>query len=206
MINSLLATGIDYGSPRHIKNAVILFSDIRCFTFHSAEMSAAEIANQLSPYLSAVVDVIHRHGGLVDKFIGDAVMAVWGYTASDRKAVDAFKCAEEMVRLAAGMQFGNSPIRIGVGLNTGEVFSGNIGNAGKKQFTVLGMPVNLASRFESKAKELNAPIVLGQAFYDALPTELQHLLTPHTEQDIKGDSPQTLYTFDPAPDEKGQNQ
>ncbi len=206
MIDSLLATGIDYGSPRHIKDAVILFSDIRGFTTHSAGMSADEIAGQLSPYLSEIVDTIHRHGGLVDKFVGDAVMAVWGYTASDRKAVDAFRCAEEMVRLAAGMQFGGAPIRIGVGLNTGEVFSGNIGNEGKKQFTVLGMPVNLASRFESKAKDLNAPIVLGQAFYDALPTELQHLLTPHTGQDIKGDSPQTLYTFDPATDEKGQNQ
>jgi len=205
MINSLLATGVDYGSPRFIQDAVILFSDIRDFTTRSAFLTPDEIAVQLSPYLSEIVDTIHRHGGLVDKFVGDAVMAVWGYTASERKALDAFRCAAEMSRVASEMQFGGHPIRIGVGLNTGEVFSGNVGNEGKKQFTVLGMPVNLAARFESKAKELGAPIVMGQAFREQLPTELQSLLTAHAGQAIKGDSPQTLYTFNPA-DEKGQSQ
>lgn len=206
MIDSLLATGLDYGSPRFIEDAVILFSDIRDFTPHSAGMSPDEIASQLSPYLGEVVDTIHRHGGLVDKFVGDAVIAVWGYTARERKAIDAFRCAVEMVRVAANMQFGGQPIRIGVGLNTGKVFSGNIGNDGKKQFTVLGMPVNLAARFEGKAKELNAPIVMGRAFYETLPPEIQPLLTTHPEQKIKGDNPQTLYTFSPAADEGGKNQ
>lgn len=206
MINSLLATGVDYGSPRFIEDAVILFSDVRDFTSRSAFLTPDEIAAQLSPYLSEVVDTIHRHGGLVDKFVGDAVMAVWGYTTSDRKALDAFRCAEEMLRVASKMQFGGHPVRIGIGLNTGQVFSGNIGNKGKKQFTILGMPVNLAARFESKAKELEAPIVMGQAFYEALPPEPQSLLTAHAGQTIKGDSPQTLYTFNPATDEKGHNQ
>jgi class 3 adenylate cyclase len=206
MINSLLATGVDYGSPRFIEDAVILFSDIRDFTTRSAFLNPDEIAAQLSPYLSEIVDTIHRHGGLVDKFVGDAVMAVWGYTASDRKALDAFRCAEEMIRVASAMEFGGHPIRIGIGLNTGKVFSGNIGNEGKKQFTVLGMPVNLAARFESKAKELGTPIVMGRAFCESLPTEVQSLLTAHDGQAIKGDSPQTLYTFNPATDEKGQNQ
>jgi class 3 adenylate cyclase len=96
------------------------------------------------------------------------------------------------------MQFGGHPIRIGVGINTGKVFSGNVGNESKKQFTVLGMPVNLAARFESMAKELNASIVMGEAFYNALPSDIQVLLTPHAKQDIKGADPQTLYTFNPA--------
>jgi class 3 adenylate cyclase len=206
MIDSLLATGVDYGSPRFIEDAVILFSDIRDFTLRSASMSPGEIAGQLSPYLGAVVDTVHCHGGLVDKFVGDAVMAVWGYTASTSKAADAFRCAEEMVRVASDMQFGGHPICIGVGLNAGTVFSGNVGNKGKRQFTVLGMPVNLAARFESKAKELKSPIVMGAAFYKALPPEIQCLLTSHGGQEIKGVSPQTLYTFDPATDEKGQRQ
>lgn len=206
MIDSLLATGVDYGSPRFIEDAVILFSDIRDFTPRSAGMSAGEVAEQLSFYLSAVADTIHCHGGLVDKFVGDAVMAVWGYTPSTTKAADALRCAEEMVRVASEMQFGGHPVRIGVGLNSGEVFSGNVGNEGKKQFTVLGAPVNLAARFEGKAKELNAPIVAGTAFYEALPQELQRLLTPHEGVPVKGDSPQTLYTFDPAAGGKGQSQ
>lgn len=206
MINSLLATGVEYGKPRFIEDAVILFSDIRDFTPCSADMPAGDVAEQLSLYLGAEVDIIHRHGGLVDKFVGDAVMAVWGYTASTTKAVDAFRCAEEMVRVAAGMRFGGHPIRIGVGLNAGEVFSGNVGNEGKKQFTVLGTPVNLAARFEGKAKELNAAIVAGRSFYEALPPEIQRLLTPHEGVPVKGDSPQTLYTFDPTADGKGQSQ
>jgi class 3 adenylate cyclase len=197
VMNSLLATGIDYGRPRFIDEAVILISDIRDFTTRSAALSPHEIAAQLSPYLGAVVDIIHRHEGLVDKFIGDAVMAVWGYAESAQKAVNAFHCAEEMVRVAAEMQFGGHPIRIGIGLNLGKVFSGNVGNDGKKQFTVLGAPVNLAARFESKAKELNAPIVLGEKVYESLPSDIQLLLTPHPKQDIKGDNPQTLYTANP---------
>jgi class 3 adenylate cyclase len=205
MVDSLLATGIDYGSPRFIEDAVILFSDIRDFTTRSASMSPDEIAEQLSSYLSKIVDTIHDHGGLVDKFVGDAVMAVWGYTASDRKAEDAFACAKEMVRVAASMQFGGKPILIGVGLNSGEVFSGNVGNESKKQFTVLGMPVNLAARFESKAKDLKSPIVMGGAFYNELSTEIQVVLKAHPDQNIKGDDPQTLYTFDPATDEEDGN-
>jgi class 3 adenylate cyclase len=206
MIDSLLETGVDYGKPRYIKDAVILFSDIRDFTPRSADMLAGEVAEQLSLYLGAVVDTIHRHGGVVDKFVGDAVMAVWGYTPSTTKAADAFRCAEEMVRVAAEMRFGGHPVRIGVGLNSGEVFSGNVGNEGKKQFTVLGAPVNLAARFEGKAKELNAPIVAGATFYEELLPELQRLLTPHEGVPVKGYSPQTLYTFDPAAGGKGQSQ
>lgn len=197
IVDSLLATGVNYGNPRFIEDAVILYSDIREFTTRCRGMLPEEIAEQLSSYLSEVVDIIHRHGGLVDKFVGDAVMAVWGYTPSDRKAEDAFECAQEMVRAAAGMQFGGHPIGIGVGLNAGEVFSGNVGNENKKQFTVLGMPVNLAARFESKAKELNAPIVMGQAFHDALPPAAQDTLESHPNQEIKGDERQTLYAFDP---------
>lgn len=71
---------------------------------------------------------------------------------------------------------------------------------------MLGASVNLAARFEGKAKELNAPIVAGAAFYEALPPELQRLLTPHKGVPVKGDSPQTLYTFDPAAGGKGQSQ
>lgn len=202
MVDSLLATGVDYGSPRFIEDAVILYSDIRSFTTRCANMSPDAIAEQLSFYLNGVVDTIHRNGGLVDKFNGDAVMAVWGYTPSTRKAEEAFKCAKELVHIAASMQFGGHPIRIGVGLNAGEVFSGNVGNDGKKQFTVLGMPVNLAARFESKAKELDSPIVVGQPFYDALPASIQRLLKSHPRQEINGDEPQTLYTFDPMREEE----
>jgi class 3 adenylate cyclase len=196
--DSLLNSGLNYGKPRHINDAVILLSDIRSFTDHSARMTPEEIADQLSPYLSKVVDIIHHHGGLVDKFIGDAVLAVWGYAPDENKVLRAFECAKEMVRAAAQMRFGGDPISIGVGLNKGKVFMGNVGCDGKRQFTVLGMPVNMAARFEGKSKELGAPIVMGEAFYESLPAAMKATAAEHPGQPIKGDRPQTLYTHTPA--------
>lgn len=197
----MLATGLDYGRPRYIEDAVILLSDIRSFTDRSAGMSAEEIADQLSPYLTFIVDIIHKHEGVVDKFIGDAVLAFWGFTDDEDKVNKAFSCAEEMVRTAARMTFGGEPIRIGVGLNYGRVFVGNIGSDGKRQFTIIGMPVNLAARYESKTKELNASIVAGESFFKNLSVEKQQLFTAHPGQDIKGDAKQTLYACDPQTSE-----
>jgi class 3 adenylate cyclase len=202
--DSLLNSGIDYGKPRYIRDAVILLSDIRSFTDHSALMTPEEIANQLSPYLSNAVDIVHQHDGLVDKFIGDAVLAVWGYIPEENKVEMAFRCAVEMVRAAARMRFGGESISIGVGLNVGQVFMGNIGSDGKRQFTVLGMPVNLAARFEGKAKELNAPIVMGREFYEALPDTMKDSVAEHPDQRVKGDRLQTLYTHTPAISELGE--
>ncbi len=193
----LLATGINYGAPRFIENAVILLSDIRSFTDLSAGMTPEEIAAQLSPYLSKIVDVIHRHGGVVDKFIGDAVLAFWGFVESENLERKAFECAVEMVEVAARCEFGGKPIVIGAGLNQGKVFVGNVGSDGKRQFTVLGTPVNLAARYESKSKELGSPIVIGESLYNRLPSEIQELLKTHLDQEIKGAEKQTLYSFNP---------
>ena len=194
----LLATGRSYGEPRYI-NAIILFSDIRGFTQQSSGMSPEEIAEQLSLYLDAIVEVIHRHEGLVDKFIGDAVMAIWGFAPSDKDlATQAFACAQEMIEVATRHMFGGASIAIGVGLNAGKVFIGNIGGEGKRQFTVLGTPVNLAARYESESKNLGAPIVMGQDFVERLSIEAQVNLTLHPDRLIKGADNQTLYTLGAA--------
>lgn len=195
VMQRLLATGRSYGDPRYI-NAVILFSDIRSFTQRSDGMSPEEIAAQLSPYLDTIVEVIHRHDGLVDKFVGDAVMAIWGFAASDEDiTMQALACAQEMVQVAIQQHFGGQPIAIGIGLNAGQVFIGNVGGEGKRQFTVLGTPVNLAARFESESKELGTPIVMGNAFVEQLPTEARAGLVAYPNRHIKGADPQTLYTL-----------
>lgn len=198
VLNRLIGAGLNYGAPRFV-DAVILFSDIRSFTDLSALMEPDQIAAQLSAYLDTIVDVIHRHEGLVDKFIGDAVMAIWGYSPTEKEmTVQALSCAQEMVALAGAMRFAGEPIRIGVGLNAGQVFLGNVGGKGKRQFTVLGSPVNLAARYESASKELEAPIVVGQAFYERLSPDEQSKLRAHPDQPIKGAPVQTLYTCDAA--------
>jgi class 3 adenylate cyclase len=197
VVQRLLATDTEYGRPRYIEG-VVLFSDIRSFTQRSAGMRPEDIGAQLTAYFDAVVPIIHRHEGLIDKFIGDAVMALWGYAPSESDfAAEAFACAQEMVRTAREMTFGGEPIRIGVGLNAGRIFIGNVGGGAKRQFTALGTPVNLAARYESASKELDAPIVLGPAFVERLPACLRAGLAAHENRDIKGAERQTLYSYDP---------
>ena len=197
VLQRLLATGMRYGDPRYI-DAVILFSDIRSFTQRSAGMTPETIAEELSPYLDAIVEVIHRYKGFVDKFIGDAVMAIWGFAPSEEDMISqALDCAKEMILTASRMSFGDEPIAIGIGLNAGQVFIGNVGGAGKRQFTVLGTAVNLAARFESESKALGTEIVLGPAFYDRLSSEQQTGLVPHEGRHIKGAEPLTVYTCKP---------
>jgi class 3 adenylate cyclase len=192
----LLSAGISYGSPGYI-DAVILFSDIRSFTSRSAGMAPEQVAEQLTAYLDSIVGVIHAHDGLVDKFVGDAVMAVWGYAPSEGDiAVQAFECAREMVRTAAELRFGGQPIEIGVGLNAGRVFIGNVGGEEKRQFTVLGTPVNLAARFEAETKVLNVPVVMGQSVYERLPEKLRAFLTPYEGRQFRGAEAQTVYGLD----------
>jgi len=194
----LLASGESYGKPRYIE-AVILMADVRSFTATSGKMRPAKIAAQLSPYLDAMVEIIHRHHGFVDKFIGDAVLAVWGVTRVEgNSASQAFACAREMVSHAATMMFGPQPIRIGVGLNKGKVFVGNVGGAGKRQFTVLGMPVNLTQRYESQTKDLGADIVAGASVHSALPKSERSGWTKRAVK-VKGAPQQTVHSFVVAP-------
>ncbi len=123
-------------------------------------------------------------------------MAMWGFAPSEEDlAKQAFACAKAMIMTAARMTFGSKPIALGVGLNAGQVFIGNIGGQGKRQFTILGTPVNLAARFEGETKALGVPLVMGKAFYDRLLPAAQEHLVVHESYPIKGAEPQMLYTW-----------
>lgn len=198
VLDWLIQDGAAYGAPRKTE-AIVLFSDIRGFTQRSSTMSPDQIAEDLTLYLNHVVDLVHAHSGMVDKFVGDAVMAVWGAFDDLRPehVEDAFECARRMVESAANLRFGGRPIEIGVGLNAGTVFVGNIGGNGKRQFTVLGAPVNLASRFEAETKNLQRSIVLGEQAAHLLTPTSYRLLERHAAVPIKGVTPQDLFSFDP---------
>ncbi len=195
----LLDSGRDYGAPRRLP-AVILFSDIRNFTPTSALLEPEEVASQLSGYFDETVDIIHSHGGMVDKFIGDAVMAVWGFVPAPLEdiALPAYRCAQAMINAAAARTFAGAPISIGVGLNAGEVFMGNVGGRGKRQFTVLGNPVNIAARFEAISKTLNASLAVGAAVANALPITDRAEMRVHSDVPVKGAPAQTVYTWAPS--------
>ncbi|NUO79763.1 Gfo/Idh/MocA family oxidoreductase [candidate division KSB1 bacterium] len=196
VLDDLLVKGLNaYGAPRYI-DCAILFTDMRSYTSLSLEADPEDIVKELSRYLDAMIEIIHAHGGMIDKFIGDNVMAVWGFDQPGNDlAAKALDCALEMHATAARFSFRGHPIEIGTGLNYGTVFCGNVGNARKRQFTVLGQPVNLASRFEALSKVLNSPIVIGEDFYQKLPWSRRGLFKIHENVEVRGVGPMTCYAL-----------
>jgi adenylate cyclase len=154
------------------KEVTILFSDIRGFTSFSESRPPEEVVTQLNEYLGAMTEVVFKHEGTLDKFIGDAVMAFWGAPLDQKNHVElAIRCALHMVDRLSDLQEkwkseGKEPFSIGIGLNTGEVLVGNIGIEGKKiDYTVIGDHVNLASRVESLTRTYNTDILLTEYTY-----------------------------------------
>jgi adenylate cyclase len=159
------------GSKRRV---VILFADIRGFTSISEAMSPDEIASLLTEYFTEMVDIVFRHGGTLDKFIGDALMALWGAPLSrkddaDRAAEAALDMQRALARLnAAWSRQGRRTLSVGIGINVGEVFAGNIGSDRRLEYTVIGDAVNTAARLCSEAGP--GEILITQPLYAALAT------------------------------------
>jgi adenylate cyclase len=136
----------------------VLFSDIRGFTALSESMNPDDMATLLSEYFTEMVDCVFRHGGTLDKFMGDAVMAQWGAPiAADDDADRAMTAALDMMRGLDELNkkwraAGKPTLQIGIGLNFGEAFAGNIGSEKRLEFTVIGDAVNTASRLCSAAE------------------------------------------------------
>jgi adenylate cyclase len=154
----------------------ILFSDIRGFTSLSEKLTAEQVVAMLNEYLGAMTEIVFQHGGTLDKFIGDAVMALWGapLPAPDharRAAECALAMMAELERMnarwdAAGA---SADLRIGIGINSGEAVVGNIGSLKHKlEYTAIGDAVNLASRLESLNKDMGTTIIISEATRAAL--------------------------------------
>lgn len=150
----------------------ILFSDIRGFTTFSEKVGAKEVFATLNEYFSCMVEVITRHGGIVDKFIGDALMAVFG--VPKQSSQDAYNACMAAKAMEIALKEFNAPrraqgkpvIKIGVGVSTGEVFCGNIGSENRFEYTVIGDAVNVASRLESSTKEFSVTNLVSAATFE----------------------------------------
>jgi adenylate cyclase len=154
--------------------ATVLFSDIRNFTTHSEALGPQGTVAMLNEYFTLMVDVIQREGGMLDKFIGDAMMAGFGVPVpheddGDRAMRAAIAMIVELRRWnTQRASEGRAPIDIGVGLNTDTVVSGNIGSKKRMDFTMIGDGVNLASRLESLCKQYGAHILASEFTYRKL--------------------------------------
>ncbi len=150
----------------------VLFADIRGFTSMSEKMSAEEVSNILNEYFTEMEPIISSHNGIINKFIGDAVMAIFGEPINDKNhALNAVKCANDMLKKVRQLQHkwieeGKPKIEIGIGINTGEVFVGNIGSERRMEYTVIGDTVNLASRIESYNKIYKTNFLIGPTTYE----------------------------------------
>jgi adenylate cyclase len=165
------------GQPKH---GTVFFSDIREFTaksenftkFFGAEASD-KIVFWLNQYFTQMVDCVEKTNGCVDKFIGDAVMAHWGTANSaGTPRMDAFNCVKAALMMRKALYFmncerkagdpSNPSIRIGCGINSGVVTAGQLGSDVRMEYTVIGDPVNLASRIEALTKPLGADILISE--------------------------------------------
>jgi len=156
----------------------VLFSDIRGFTTAAEKLSPEEVVAQLNEYFSAMVDVLFRHQGTLDKFVGDMVMGLFGAPVADPRHADhAVAAAVEMVetleRLNRGWEARGMPrMEIGIGINSGEMIAGNIGSSSIMSYTVIGDAVNLGARLESLNKDYGTRILISEATRSRLTTAL----------------------------------
>jgi adenylate cyclase len=149
----------------------VLFSDIRSFTSISETMEPTALLDFLNVYFSGMVESVLTHAGVVDKFMGDAIMAVFGAPVPQPDdALHAVQAALEMrarlEQINRGFQARGLPeIRTGIGLHSGQVVAGNMGHVERMEYTVIGDPVNLASRLEGMTKELACDVIMSEDLY-----------------------------------------
>ena len=142
------------------RNCTFLFTDVRGFTAMSERLEPEEVTNIMNEALTIQSDAVKKYGGMVDKYIGDAMMAIFNAPLDlDNHEEAAVLCAQEIQK-----QFKDSSIEveIGVGVNTGEAVIGNCGSATRFDYTAIGDAVNLAARLESSTKEVGEDIVIGE--------------------------------------------
>jgi adenylate cyclase len=179
MVGQLIEQGVDAMRGKRAE-LTILFSDIRGFTTMSEKMTPDELVAVLNEYLGTMTEVVHRHGGTVDKFEGDLVMAFFGApVALPDHAERAVRCSidmrRELDRLRRKWEGEGKPskLEMGIGLNTAEVFVGLVGSGQRVNYTVMGDGVNLASRVQDLTKDLKWPLLITEFTYERVKDQFE---------------------------------
>jgi adenylate cyclase len=175
VVERLMAEGTATSSD--IRRVAVMFVDFRSFTAAARTRPPQEVVDRLDGAFAVLVEILDRHGGIVNKFLGDGFLALFGAPLeSEDAALQAVAAAREM--LAANEHFNKAtswPLRIGIGIHVGEVVAGNIGSPRRKEYTVIGDTVNFASRLEALNKDFNTQLLisvrdaLGKDGGDAVP-------------------------------------
>jgi len=184
------------GKRRHI---TVLFSDVRGFTSISEKIGPEEVVSFLSEYFAQITEIVFKHGGTVDKFIGDGMMAVFGAPKSyGDDALRAVKTGLEMIEMVETLdpkwaKLMGRALKIGVGINSGDAVVGSIGSELRSDFTAIGDVVNLASRLEALTKEMGVPILISE--FTAAELAQDVALKPLQRVKVQGrEAPLLVYT------------
>jgi adenylate cyclase len=157
-----------------VRRVAILVLDIRDYSTFASRTAPGEIVDYLNALFEPLVECVTRHHGIVNKFLGDGFMAVFGVPLpADRASSDAVTAALEMVERVEDLNLrGAVPTtRIGIGIHTGEVVTGNVGSASRKEYTIIGDAVNLAFRIEQLNKQVRSCVLVSDETYAALGAE-----------------------------------
>lgn len=182
----------DIGVGGQNKEVTVFFSDIRGFTSFSEKRTPEEVVEMLNEYFEVMVGIINKYNGVVDKFIGDAIMAVWGApTTGDRDTHNALRACMEMRKSLEDLNKkrearNQPPIMIGMGLHTGRAISGTIGSSERMEYTVIGNTVNTTSRIEASTKAFGSDLLVSEDVVAKVGEEFQVELAGAAE--VKGRS------------------
>lgn len=186
----LLEGAIELGGED--REATVLFCDIRGFTTLAEHMQPSSVIRLLNKHMTALTEVVYRHHGVVDKFVGDEIMVIFGVPRSyGDDALNAVRCAQEMHRIRTALNRGaEHPIHMGIGIATGHMVAGCMGSSDRMNYTVVGSKVNLASRLCSMAQ--SGEIILDSQTYEVVAS---HISVKEVQSvDIKGlEKSETIY-------------
>ncbi len=180
----------------------VLFSDIRNFTTMSETTPPEKIVEMLNVHFTAMADIILKHNGTIDKYIGDAIMAFWGAPVPTKDhaeqavlaGIEMLAALSEVNKALTDRGFGHE-IKIGIGINTGAATIGNIGSEKKKNYTVVGDTVNLASRLESITKEHKTPLIFSEYTHEKIKDKIACALIGNVK--VKGrEQAVSIYTVE----------
>jgi adenylate cyclase len=167
VVEQLLAIGA--AELSEMRRVCVMFVDIRSFTAAARSRTPAEVVERLDAVFEILVDAVDRHNGIVNKFLGDGLLAIFGAPIDDPlEAANAVEAAREMLSAIDASNVGNSwPIRLGIGIHIGQAVAGTVGSPRRKEYTVIGDTVNLASRLESLNKEVGSQLIVSDTVREA---------------------------------------
>jgi len=168
VVERLMTEGANTQSD--IRRVAVMFVDFRSFTASARSRSPQEVVERLDGAFAVLVDILDRHGGIVNKFLGDGFLALFGapFDAADAAHRSVVAAREMLVAMARINDASDWKLRIGIGIHFGEVVAGNIGSPRRKEYTVIGDTVNFASRLEALNKEFGSQLLISAAVREAL--------------------------------------